>query len=60
MRSRNAHKPPRKPPRNQRCVGRKLRGSTCWKRQMEPQAVPMAPVINKLMRRIDFARLLRV
>lgn len=47
--------PPKKPPRNQRCVGRKVRGRVCWKRQTEAQLVPIAPVINRLMRRVLFA-----
>jgi len=55
LRSRKAHIPPKKPPRNQRCVGRKVRGRVCWKRQMEAQLVPITPVINRLMRRVLFA-----
>ena len=48
-----------KPPRNQRCVGRNLRGKKFWKKQILPQLVPMAPVMNMLILRIDFANLLR-
>jgi hypothetical protein len=30
-----------------------------WNRQMLPQAVPMAPVVNKLVRRMTFAKRLK-
>jgi hypothetical protein len=56
--SRNAHRPPRKPPRNQRCVDKKLRGRRCVKKQMEAQDVPIAPDMKRLMERIRLARLL--
>jgi hypothetical protein len=55
--SKKAQSPPMKPPRNQRCVERKARGSMVWKRQMEPQLVPMAPERKSDMRSMRLARL---
>jgi hypothetical protein len=56
LRSMNAHIPPRAPPRIHRLVGSTLRGMMFWNRQMLPQAVPIAPVVKKLVRRMTFAR----
>lgn len=57
FRSKNAHIPPRKPPKNQRCVGMKLRGKMLWNKHIEPQLVPIAPEMKMDMRRMLLARL---
>jgi hypothetical protein len=37
-------------------VGRKDRGRKVWKKHIEPQLVPIAPVMKRDIRRIDLAR----
>jgi hypothetical protein len=47
------------PPKKNRWVGRTCRGSKDWKKQMEAQDVPIAPVVKVVYRRIRAASELR-
>lgn len=59
LRSKNAKEPPSAPPRKKRRRGRKERGRSDWKRQIDAQDVPIAPARKVDMQRILAARLLR-
>lgn len=51
LRSMKAHIPPKSPPRKNRFRRRNVEGRVCWKKHILAQEVPIAPVMNVVVRR---------